>query len=114
MPNFEDLRMIDLVGRFESLIGEIASTHSLKKISAAGEALQNVYNFHLTAENTFSEAEEYLKNMYSSFNYAAVIVNDAIKKGGLKKDDNELLAECMEILLKCCRTVKSVLGDKKP
>ena len=112
MATFEDLRMCDLVGRFQATVGEIAQTRNTSLFKKAGAELQNIYNFHLTADESFAEVEEYFKNMYSSFNYAAVIVNDALKKGALDKDSNNLLSECVEILQKCCRVITEKLKNK--
>ena len=111
MPNFEDLRIIDLLERFERDIIEINSSRSLKNFKRAGENLQAVYNFYVTAQNPFKEQEELFKNLYSSFNYAAVIINNALKNGGLSKDDNELLNECIEIMLTCCARLKHMLKN---
>ena len=78
-------------------------------LSAAGKQLQDVYNFFITAQSGYEEQHELLKNMFSSFNYAAVIVNNAVKCGGLSAEDNELLGECLQIMLKCCQTVTESL-----
>lgn len=112
MANFEDLRMVDLLGKFRKDIISIAENRTASLFKQAGADLQNVYNFHLTAQNSFSEAEEYFKNLYSSFNYAAVIINGGIKNGGLKADDNELLRECLEIMLGCCDKITEILNAK--
>ncbi|MBD5632628.1 MAG: hypothetical protein HDP34_05310 [Clostridia bacterium] len=111
MPNFEDLRLIDLLERFEEDINEIYLTRSLKTFKRAGENLQSVYNFYVTAQNPFKEQEELFKNLCSSFNYAAVIINDALKRGGLSKDDNGLLNDCIEIMLACCEKLKLMLKN---
>lgn len=102
---FEDLRLIDLIKKFEYTIRQIEQTRSLATLKVAGKQLQDVYNFFLTAQNAYEEQQEVLKNMFSSFNYAAVIVNNALKSGGLTAEDNELLNECLQIMLKCCQTV---------
>lgn len=112
MANFEDLRMVDLLGKFRKDIINIAESRSASQFKQAGADLQNVYNFHLTAQNSFSEAEEYLKSLYSAFNYTAVIINGAIKNGGLKAEDNELLRECVEIMLKCCDKITEIINAK--
>lgn len=109
MPDFEDLRLTDLIEKFKAKIELIAETRSLSSLNKAGEALQSVYNFHITAQNSYEKQEETFKNLYSSFNYAAVIVNNALKNGGLKGDDNELLNECIEIMLKCCDIITASL-----
>ena len=111
MPTFEDLRLIDLIKKFEGTILQIEQTRSLNQLKVAGKQLQDVYNFFLTAQSGYEEQQEQLKNMFSSFNYAAVIVNNAVKCGGLTKEDNELLNECLEIMLKCCQTVTASLKD---
>lgn len=105
MTDFEDLRLIDLIEKFRKEITEIAINRNLSALKSAGAALQNVYNFHITAQNGYEKQEELFKNLYSSFNYAAVIVNNAIKCGGLQGDDAELLNECIEIMLKCCEVI---------
>lgn len=110
--DFEHLRMLDLVERFRASVERINETRSAALLKQAGENLQNIYNFHLTADASFSEVEEYLKNMYSSFNYAAVIVNDALKKKTLDVEGAALLNECIEILLKCCNAVAAKLNEK--
>lgn len=110
MTTFEDLRMADLVKKFEREIGCIYQTRNLSGFQRAGELLQSVYNFHLTADQSFIGVEEFLKNLYSSFNYAALICNEAIKKHTLGKKDGELLYECLEIMLKCCREILSRLS----
>lgn len=88
---------------------QIESTRSLAMLSTAGKQLQDVYDFFITAQSGHEEQQELLKNMFSSFNYAAVIVNNAVKNGGLSAEDNELLGECLQIMLKCCSTVKASL-----
>lgn len=105
MPDFEDLRLIDLVQKFERTISEINTTHSLGKIKDAGRELQSVYDFFVTAESAFEPQQEQFKNLVSSFNYAAVIINNAMKSGGLTREDNQLLNECFEVMLKCCTVI---------
>lgn len=114
MTDFEDLRMIDLVERFRGDVMRIYESRSAALFKQAGADLQNIYNFHVTAEKSFIEVQENLKNLYTSFNYAAVIINDALKKNKqLKKDDSELLGECLEIMVKCCNVIISSLQTKK-
>lgn len=107
MLTFEDLRLIDLINKFEESISAVESTRNLSLLKDAGKKLQDVYNFFITAENGYEKQQELLKNMFSSFNYAAVIVNGALKSGKLSNEDKELLNECIEIMLKCCSSVKS-------
>lgn len=112
MSDFEDLRMKDLIGKLKSDIFRIAETGSVSLFKQAGKHLQDVYNFHLTADKVFEGAEEYFKSLYSSFNYAAVIINNAIKEGGLKSDDNALLKECLEIMSACCDKIVSYIDGE--
>lgn len=102
MSDFEDLRLIDLTEKFRKHIADIADERNLSKLKDAGKALQSVYDFYITAQNSYVKQEELFKNLFSSFNYSAVIVNNAIKNGGLKGDDTELLNDCIEIMLRCC------------
>ena len=110
MATFEDLRLIDLIKKFENSVNEIEQTRNLSKLKVAGSRLQDVYDFFLTAESGYEEQQEQLKSMFSSFNYAAVIVNNAVKNGGLSGEDNELLTECLQIMQKCCQTVTASLN----
>lgn len=112
MATFEDLRLKDLLAKFRAEVIKIRTERNLSGLKAAGARLQDVYNFFLTASSDFTEEQEQLKNMFSSFNYAAVIVNGAIKNGGLKGDDGELLDECLEIMTRCCDSLTASL-DKK-
>lgn len=109
MPDFEELRMADLVKKFKNKVEEVAASGKLSALKEASPKLQDIYNFHITAQNSFSAQEENLKNMYSSFNYAALICNEAAKKGMLSAEDKVLLTECIQILLKCCDLVISSL-----
>lgn len=111
MLTFEDLRLIDLIKKFENTIMQIEQTRSLATLKVAGKQLQDVYDFFITAQSGYEQQQEMLKNMFSSFNYAAVIVNNAVKNGGLTAEDNELLNECLEIMLKCCQTVTASLKN---
>lgn len=112
MATFEDVRMIDLIKKFESTIEKLYSTKQLSLMQKASPELQAIYNFHATSDASFIEIEQYLKNMYSSFNYAAVICNEGLKKKSLDKEDGEMLMQCLEIMLKCCELIKTELNKK--
>jgi hypothetical protein len=112
MANFEDLRMVDLVQKFKGKVQEIYESKKLGGFRALSADLQNVYNFYLTANNSFLKQEEAFKSLFSSFNYAAVIINNAIKQGGLQGDDGELLAECMQVMLRSCDLICSSLQQQ--
>ena len=111
MPDFEDLRLSDLIEKFRRTIEQISATRSLSLMKTAGAQLQSVYDFFITAEKDYAKQQELLKSMFSSFNYAAVIVNNALKCGKLTGDDSELLNECIEIMLKCCANVEASLKN---
>ncbi len=107
MLNFEDLRLLDLIGKFRDSVLQIQSTRNLSLLKDAGKKLQDVYNFFITSEGSYEKQQELLKNMFSSFNYAAVIVNGAIKSGALSNEDKELLNECLEIMIKCSTSIET-------
>jgi hypothetical protein len=113
MTTFEDLRMIDLIEKFNAEIEKIYNTKSLAGFQKASGMLQSIYNFHITADQSFIAVEEYLKNLYSSFNYAALICNEGIKKKHLDKEDNELLFECLQVMLKCCEVITAKLKNNQ-
>ena len=113
MPDFEDLRMIDLLTKFKEDIISIQEARSASLFKQAGKDLQNIYNFHLTSKNSFAEVEYYLKNLYTSFNYSAVIINDALKKKSFDVKNGATLDECLEVMIKCCDVIITKLKKKK-
>lgn len=118
MTTFEELRMLDLVEKFRAQIDAVYQSGNLSGLRKAGGQLQSIYNFHLTADQSFIKIEEPLKNLYSSFNYAALICNEALKKRSLEKrslekDDNQLLSECVQIMLRCCDLIAASLKEEK-
>ncbi|MCD8205634.1 MAG: hypothetical protein LUD29_03370 [Clostridia bacterium] len=113
MADFEDLRLVDLIKTARCGILKINETRDVSLFNKTSRDLQNVYNFYVTAKKPFTEQEEYLKNLFSSFNYAAVIVNDGIKNGGeLDDESKELLMQCIEIMLRCCDLISQSI-DKQ-
>lgn len=113
MTTFEELRMLDLVEKFRSQLDGIYQSGNLSGLHKAGGQLQSIYNFHLTADQSFIKIEEPLKNLYSSFNYAALICNEALKKRSLEKEDNQLLSECLQIMFRCCDLIAASLKEEK-
>lgn len=109
MADFEDLRLCDLLQKFNDTIEEIYGRKSLSLYGRAGRELQAVYDFFVTAQKPYDSAQETFKSLFSSFNYGAVIVNNALKCGGLSSDDNELLGECFEIMLTCCKKLRAII-----
>ena len=110
MVDFEDLALGDLLGKVEKRVADIAASKNLNQFKTLGGEVQAVYNFFVTAKKDYAEQQPMLKNLFSSFNYAAVIINDAIKT---KKADGEagaLIEECLEIMSACCRNVKASIG----
>jgi hypothetical protein len=109
MATFEHLRMIDLIEKFRDEVDIIYNTKNISGFKKTSALLQSIYNFQITCKEDFGEVQEYFKNLYSSFNYAALICNEGIKKKSLDKDDGELLFECLQIMLKCCEVILAYL-----
>ena len=95
MIDFEDLALCDLLNKVEKRAAEIAQARNASQFKQLGADIQAVY-----------------KNLFSSFNYAAVIINDAIKSKQPDKDAGKLLSECLEIISACCKNIKNSLGVK--
>lgn len=110
MVDFEDLALGDLLGKVEKRVTEIAETRNASQFKELGADVQNVYNFVVTAKKTYENEQPMLKNLFSAFNYAAVIINDAIKTKQPDKEAGELLNECLEIISACCKNVKKSIG----
>ena len=113
MPDFEDLRIVDLVLRFKEDIIDIQERRTASQFKQASKDLQAVYNFHLKSKKSFAVVEDYLKNLYTSFNYAAVIINDALKKKKFEARNSEILDECLEVMIRCCDIITVKLTKKK-
>ena len=105
--------MLELLDKFEDDINRIQETRSAKLFKTANVDLQNIYNYHLLNDKAFTKVQMNLKNLYTSFNYAAVIVNDALKKRVMEKENAELLDECLEVMIRCCAVIKNTLKNKK-
>ena len=111
MSDFEDLRLCDLLDKVRSRAVAIAENRNVSEFKNLGREIQSVYDFFVTAEKPYEEQQSTLKNLFSSFNYAAVIINDGIKKNALDKEAAALLNECLEIIAACCNNIKSSLLD---
>lgn len=110
---FEQLRLIDLINKFDEDIEDVYKNKNLSVFHGASKKLQDVYNFYITAKDDFASVNDYLKNLFSSFNYAAVIINDGMKKKGLDREANELLFECLQIMLRCDELIISTLNKEE-
>lgn len=110
MIDFEDLALGDLLGKVERRVAEIAETRNASQFKQLGADIQSVYDFFITAKKDYQEQQPLFKNLFSSFNYAAVIINDAVKNKKAEKDAGELLNECLEIISACCKKIKQSLG----
>ena len=110
MVGFEDLALGDLLNKVERRVEEIAETRNASQFKQLGADIQAVYDFAVTAKKDFQEQQPLLKNLFSSFNYAAVIINDAVKNKKADKDAGELLNECLEIIAACCKKIKQSIG----
>ena len=113
MPELVYLKMIELIKKFEEDVNKIQETRSAKLFKTANVDLQNIYNYHLLNDKAFKKVQQYLKNLYTTFNYAAVIVNDALKKRAMDKENAELLDECLEVMMRCCMVIKDTLKKRK-
>ena len=110
MIDFEDLALGDLLNKVEKRVAEIAATRNAAQFKQLGADVQAVYDFFVTAKKPYENEQPMLKNLFSSFNYAAVIINDAIKNKKAEKDAGELLDECLEIIAACCKNIKKSIG----
>lgn len=110
MADFEDLALCDLLNKVEKRVNSIAVSKNASEFKHLGADIQAVYNFFVTAKKPYEEQQPMLKNLFSSFNYAAVIINDAIKSKQPDKEAGELLRECLEIISACCNNIKKSLG----
>ena len=110
MVGFEDLALGDLLNKVERRVEEIAETRNASQFKQLGADIEAVYDFAVTAKKDFQEQQPLLKNLFSSFNYAAVIINDAVKNKKADKDAGELLNECLEIIAACCKKIKQSIG----
>ena len=113
MPELVYLNMLKLLDKFEEDINRIQETRSAKLFKVANVDLQNIYNYHLLNDKAFKKVQMNLKNLYTSFNYAAVIVNDALKKKAMDKENAELLDECLEVMIRCCIVIQNTLTGNK-
>ncbi len=107
--DFEDLRLCDLLDKVGERAGGIAQTRNVSQFSKLGQEIQAVYDFFVASSKPYEEQQPMLKNLFSSFNYAAVIINDGIKKKSLDKEAAELIGECLEIICACCENIKTSL-----
>ncbi len=109
MADFEDVRLCDLLDKVRSRAIAIAESRNVSEFKTLGQEIQSVYDFFVAATKPYEEQQPMLKNLFSSFNYAAVIINDGIKKKTLDKEAVTLLNECVEIIAACCSNIKKSL-----
>lgn len=107
--DFEDLRLCDLLNKVEGKAEEIAATRNLSQFKDLGKSIQAVYDYFVVSKKSYEEQQPMLKNLFSAFNYGAVIINDAIKTKRLDKEANSLLDECLQIITACCKNLKNSL-----
>ena len=108
--DFEDLRLCDLLEKVQNKAEEIAATRNVSQFKELGVKIQAVYDYFVVSGKSYEEQQPMLKNLFSAFNYGAVIINDAIKTKKLDKEANSLLDECLQIISACCKNVKSSLN----
>lgn len=105
MPNFEQLKMIELVRAFRADVLAVEEQRSAAAFRQARKHLQDIYNFHIISKKSFTGVEHYLKSLYTSFNYGAAIVNEALIKKNLGGENGVMLEECLETMISCCDKV---------
>ncbi len=108
--DFEDLRLCDLLDKVEKKTAEIAETRNLSEFKYLGASIQAVYDYFVASGKAYEEQQPMLKNLFSAFNYGAVIINDAVKNKRLDKEANSLLEECLQIISACCNNIKNSLN----
>lgn len=110
MPDFEDLTLADLLDKVDKKVEEIVQSRRISGFNDLGKSVQAVYDFFVTATKPYEEQQSYLKNIFTSFNYAAVIINDALQSDKMTEESATSLNECLEIIAMCCRKIKDSLG----
>ncbi|MGN1060458.1 MAG: hypothetical protein ACI4QN_01875 [Candidatus Coproplasma sp.] len=108
--DFEDLRLCDLLDKVQKKAEEIAATRNVSQFKELGANIQAVYDYFVVSGKAYEAQQPMLKNLFSAFNYGAVIINDAIKTKRLDKEANSLLDECLQIITACCKNVKESLN----
>ncbi len=109
MSDFEDVRLIDLLTKAEARAKKILDEKSIAEFKPLGKEIQAVYDFVITAQKDYEKQQPMLKNLFSSFNYAAVIINDALKNKELDAEAKTLLLQCLEIIIASCENIKKSL-----
>ncbi|MGN1103334.1 MAG: hypothetical protein ACI4QI_00510 [Candidatus Coproplasma sp.] len=108
--DFEDLRLIDLLDKVQKKAEEISATRNVSQFKELGTSIQAVYDYFIVCGKSYDAQQPMLKNLFSAFNYGAVIINDAIKTRQLDKEANTLLDECLQIIVACCVNIKNSIG----
>ena len=111
MPNFEHLRLKDLICKFRLSVENILSVRSLSGMKGAGEKLQKIYDFLVLSEEPFERQQDDLNRLFKSFNYAAVVVNGAVAKGGLTAADSNAIFETLTVLSSLCLVLENSLTE---
>lgn len=105
--------MLELIDAFRQDIVVIEEQRSAQLFRQASKDLQELYKFHLSQRSRFAGVEHYLKSLYTSFNYAAAIINEFLKKKHLEDKRRAMFDESLEIMIKCCDVVTTLLKKKK-
>lgn len=104
--------MITLVKNLRGNIISIEEARNARLFKEAGATLQEVYKFHLSNKNSFAVVEHYLKNLYKSYNFAAAVISEAVKKK-IPINGVGQLDECLEVMIDCCDAIISKLKKSK-
>lgn len=114
MSESEVLKMIELLKKFRGDIVNIEEMRTATLFKEANADLKNVLNLHVSDKKAFVAAEHYLKNLYTSFNYAAAIITDGLRKKKFEADKLRMLDESLEVMIECCDRAVAVLNKRKP
>ena len=112
MSELENSRMTALLKKLRGDICSIEEVRNARLFKEAGADLQEVYKLHLSAKKYFAEADYFLQSLYRSYNFAAAVISEAVKK---KIPINEVgqLDECLETMIDCCDEIIKRLNKRK-
>lgn len=112
MNDISGSKMIDLVKNLKVSVLSFESEKSGATFKNLKSDMQEIYNLHVEENKKFKSVEEFLKNIYSTFNCLSVKFTAALKLKILTADDSAILDECIQIMLKCCDLIVSKLSAK--
>ena len=112
MPELESFKMTELIKKLRGDILIIEEARNARLFKEAGVNLQQIYKLHLSDKKTFADVDFYLKSLYKSYNYAAAMISEAVKKR-IPIGELARLDECLEVMIHLCDKILSKLNKKK-